>query len=105
LTLAKTADERPTSLNNLVLMQKDKNDFDAAEWGYQEALNVYRELARSNPQTYLPYVAEMLINLGIFYLQSVPDKAKSLDFLAEALRILRPLTAKLPYSIFKFIVL
>ena len=75
-----------------------KNDFEAAEQGYQEALQIRRELARANPQTYLPDVAMTLINLGIFYLESYPDQAKSLDCLAEALRILKPLTAKLPYT-------
>src|SRR5258708_31078368 len=32
---------------------------------YEEALKTYRELAQKNPETYLPYVAMTLNNLGI----------------------------------------
>ncbi|MEI6847381.1 MAG: tetratricopeptide repeat protein, partial [Chlorobiaceae bacterium] len=57
LALAENKSNRATTLNNLAILQKDQNDFEAAEQGYQEALNIYRELARTNPQTYLPAVA------------------------------------------------
>ena len=32
---------------------------------YEEALKIYRELAQKEPETYLPYVAATLNNLGI----------------------------------------
>ncbi|NTU98748.1 tetratricopeptide repeat protein [Candidatus Falkowbacteria bacterium] len=83
---------------HLAVLQQAKNDFAAAERDYQEALQIRRELARSNPQTYLPDVAMTLINLGLFYQRSVPDKEKSLNCLAEALRTLKHLIAKLPYT-------
>lgn len=55
------------------------------------------ELAATNPQAFLPDVAMTLINLGIFYLESVPQRDTSLACIAEALRILTPLTARIPY--------
>ena len=85
------------TLNNLAVLQKASNDYEGAEKGYREALEKYRELARSNPQAYLPDVAMTLINQGILYLQSIPDKQKSIDCAAEALTILKPLAEKLPY--------
>jgi tetratricopeptide (TPR) repeat protein/uncharacterized protein (UPF0335 family) len=52
-------------LNNLGILQRDKNEFDKAEASYQEALSIRRTLAQANPQTYLPAVAMTLNNLGI----------------------------------------
>jgi len=86
------------TLNNLGVLQAHKNNYPEAEKSYQEALKTYRELARTNPQTYLPNVATTLINQGIFFLQSVPDQKKSLVCIEEALRIVIPLTEKLPYT-------
>ena len=87
-----------TTLNNLANLQSNNNEFEAAERGYREALQIRRELAETNPQAFLPNVAMTLINLGIFYLQSAPDRGKSLDCLSEALRIILPLIEKLPYT-------
>ncbi len=97
LALAETSDEKATTLNNLAALQSDKNEFEAAELGYREALQIRRELAATNPQAFLPDVAMTLINLGIFYLQSVPERDKSVACIAEALQILKPLTARIPY--------
>ena len=36
-----------------------------ARMEYEEALKIYRELAQKEPETYLPYVAATLNNLGI----------------------------------------
>jgi len=40
---------------------------DDAREVYERALKSYRELARENPETYLPYVAATLNNLGILH--------------------------------------
>ncbi|MEE9904222.1 MAG: tetratricopeptide repeat protein [Chlorobium sp.] len=85
------------TLNNLALLQKARNKFEDAELGYREALGIYRELVATNPQAFLPDVAMTLINLGIFYLQSAPERDKSVACIAEALQILKPLTARIPY--------
>lgn len=55
---------KATTLNNLGLLRSDQNDFKNALRSYKEALDIYRELARESPQTYLPYVATTLNNLG-----------------------------------------
>ena len=38
-----------------------------------------------------------LINLGIFFQEDLPDREKSLECIAEALRIILPLQEKIPY--------
>ena len=53
-----------TTLNNLGILQKDKNEFAKAEKSYEEALAIRRQLAEVNPQTYLPDVAMTLNNLA-----------------------------------------
>ncbi|NTW54683.1 MAG: tetratricopeptide repeat protein [Chlorobaculum sp.] len=42
------------TLNNLANLQQDTNEFEAAERGYREALQIRRELAETNPQVFLP---------------------------------------------------
>ena len=64
------------TLNNLGRLQRDKNELDKAEKSYAEALEIYRRLAQTNPQTYLPDVGMIQINLGIFYLKSKIEKYK-----------------------------
>ena len=98
LSLESNTDERATTLNNLALLQAGKNDYAGAEQGYREALGIYRDLAKTNPQTYLPDEAKTLINIGWFYHDAMPDKQKSLENVSEALRIILPLIEKLPYT-------
>ena len=44
---------------------------------YEEALKIYRELAEKEPETYLPYVAATLNNLGILdRAQNRPEEAR-----------------------------
>ena len=53
---------------------------------YEEALNIYRELAEKEPETYLPYVAATLNNLGILdRAQNRPEEARKA--FEEALKI------------------
>ena len=51
------------TLNNLGNLQLDKKEFEDALKSYKEALDIRRELAKVNPQTYLPDVAITLNNL------------------------------------------
>ena len=52
------------TLNNLGMLQSDKNDFEQSEKSYTEALSIYRTLAQTNPQAYLANVASTLNNIG-----------------------------------------
>jgi len=92
------APTRAMTLNNLGLLQSDKNEFDDALKSYKEALEIYRKLAQANPQTYLPNVAVTLINLSIFYQKCQPDKDVSVQYATEALKILTPFLGKAPYT-------
>src|SRR6478672_9361149 len=52
----------------------------------EEALKIYRELAQKEPETYLPYVAATLNNLGILdRAQNRPEEARKA--FEEALKI------------------
>ncbi len=85
------------TLNNLANLKSDKNEFAAALEKYEEALEIRRELAKENPRTYLPDVATTVINLSIFYVESVPDKEKSIALAMEAVKLLLPVYKQVPY--------
>ncbi|WP_339136781.1 MAG: tetratricopeptide repeat protein [Candidatus Electrothrix sp. GW3-4] len=85
------------TLNNLASLHKDTNQYGAAEKEYGEALEIYRALDQNEPKTFLPDLVTTLLNLSIFYLQSVPDKAKSVAYAQEARDILKPLCDKAPH--------
>ena len=53
-----------TTLNNLGILHSAQNRVDDARQAYEEALKIRRELARKNPETYLPDLAMTLNNLG-----------------------------------------
>jgi tetratricopeptide (TPR) repeat protein len=57
-------DEQAMTLNNLAVLHSDQNNYEEALLEYEEALEIYRELAKVNPSTYLPYVAGTLNNLA-----------------------------------------
>jgi tetratricopeptide (TPR) repeat protein len=77
------------TLNNLGRLQKAQNDYVSAASSYTEALEIYRNLAAENPRTYLPSMAITLLNLSIFYFQSNPNKARSVEMATEAIEILQ----------------
>jgi hypothetical protein len=54
-------------------------------------------LAETNPEAFFSHVANTLNNLSIFYLKTVPDRAKSIAYAEEARSILSPLCAKMPH--------
>ena len=53
-----------TTLNNLGTVQSDLGEPEAAKESYNEALEIYRRLAKENPAAYDQYVATTLNNLG-----------------------------------------
>jgi tetratricopeptide (TPR) repeat protein len=50
--------------NNLGVLDRDQDRMEEARKEYTEALQIRRELAQKNPETYRPFVAETLNNLG-----------------------------------------
>ena len=58
---------KSTLLNNLGALYRNTSRFTDAEQAHTEALQTYRDLARQNPQAYLPNVATTLNNLGNLY--------------------------------------
>ncbi len=77
-----------TTLNNLANLYGAQNKMKEAQEAYDEALKIRRNLAKINPAVYEPDVAMTLINLSIFYLQSLPDREKSIALAKEAYDIL-----------------
>jgi tetratricopeptide (TPR) repeat protein len=55
------------TLNNLGILYSDTQRFKEGEASHQEALTIRRDLAKANPQAYLPDVATTLSNLGSLY--------------------------------------
>jgi tetratricopeptide (TPR) repeat protein len=53
-----------TALSNLGLSLEDVQQLTDARQMYEEALNIYRRLAKGYPQAYLPNLANTLTNLG-----------------------------------------
>ncbi len=49
------------TLNNLAVLQSDKNEFQKALENYKEAVEIYRKLAQKNPEAYGIDYAKMLI--------------------------------------------
>lgn len=75
---------------------QEHNQFTTALPWYEGALTIRRRLAEANPQTYLPDVAMTEMNLSIFYLQSLPDRERSLEHAREALVAALPFVETLP---------
>lgn len=67
--IEQTDDEasRAGCLNNLANLYSATNRLDLAEKAFDEALRLYRALARGNPDIYRPYVATTLNNLANLY--------------------------------------
>uniref|UniRef100_UPI004056A147 hypothetical protein n=1 Tax=Candidatus Electronema sp. TaxID=2698783 RepID=UPI004056A147 len=60
-------------------------------------LRLYRSLAEAEPKVFLAELSATLINVSIFYLQDVPDRAKSVAYAQEARDILIPLCKQAPH--------
>ncbi len=84
-----------TTLNNLGNLYGDTQRLKESEQAFQEALQIRRELAKSNPTAYQPYVAQTLNNLGILYITTGRPK-ESAVVLEEALHIFQELATSNP---------
>lgn len=78
------------TLNNLGILYKDTQRLKEAEASYQEALTIYQDLAKANPQAYSSYVATTLNNLGNLYQETQRLKEAEAGY-QEALTIRRDL--------------
>jgi len=83
------------TLNNLAILQADKNDHAAAEAAYKEAFAILRQLAAKNPDAYLPGVAIALNNLANLQ-KAKNDYAAAEASYNEALAVYRSLAGKNP---------
>ena len=77
------------------LLLKSLNDFEKARRHYEEVLQALRELAKKNPEAYLPDVATSLNNLGVL-LCDTNDLKKAQNCYKEALQIHRELAQQNP---------
>jgi tetratricopeptide (TPR) repeat protein len=55
------------TLNSLGLLYSDNNAHTKAQSAYEEALEIYRTLAKTNPDAYLSEMAMTLHGLGLLY--------------------------------------
>jgi tetratricopeptide (TPR) repeat protein len=53
------------AVNGLAALDGDQNRMEEARKGFEEALQIYRQLANNNPDVYLPEVARTLTNLAV----------------------------------------
>ncbi len=103
LEKAKDDSEKAMVLNNLaVFYAKDTTTRQKAKEAYEEALKIRRELAKQNPQVYLPYVATTLNNLANFYAKDTTTRQKAKEAYEEALKIYQELAKQNPqvYNIY-----
>ena len=73
-----------TTLNNLGNLHDDLNRPKEAEEEYKEALKIYRELAKDNPEAYIDYVATTLNNYALLYAKQ-KNFHKAIDTIDEAI--------------------
>ena len=87
--------QEATTLNNLGALYRDTQRLKESADAYAEALQIRRDLAKANPQAYLPDVAATLNNLGILY-GAEGETAASAGACNEAANILQQLAADNP---------
>ncbi|OWY22222.1 hypothetical protein C7N43_34375, partial [Sphingobacteriales bacterium UPWRP_1] len=97
LPLAENERQKADILNNLGILLKAKNEFTEALLKYEEALEIRRNLAQANPQTWLPDVAMTLNNLGVLQ-QAKNEFTEALLKYEEALEISRNLAQANPQT-------
>jgi tetratricopeptide (TPR) repeat protein len=83
---------RAITLGNL---DSDQSLIKEGQKEYEEALKIYRELARKNPETYLADVAMILNNLGILDIAQNRMKEARIEY-EEALKTYAELAQKDP---------
>jgi hypothetical protein len=87
--------ELAQTLNNLGNLDRDQDRGEEARKAFEEALQINRELAQKNPETYRPDLATTLNNLGVLHNEQnrMEEAREAFD---EALQIRRELTQKDP---------
>src|SRR5439155_913485 len=98
LELAKRSENRvdiALMLNNLAILDQAQNRMKAARKEYDEALNIFRELAQKKPDAYFPQVAVSLNNLSVLDRDQNRMEAARKEY-EEALNIFRELAQKEP---------
>jgi len=84
------------TLNNFAALHYNiSNHYDTAEDEYQEALDIYRKLAKDSPNAYKTYVATTLNNLGLMHFHFNQFAASENEY-QEALEIRRELAKDNP---------
>ncbi len=91
------APTRATTLNNFGILQCERNEFEEALKSYKEALGIYRKLAQTKLQGYLPDVAATLNNMGALQYKK-NEFEEALKSYKEALEIYRELAKTNPQS-------
>jgi tetratricopeptide (TPR) repeat protein len=87
-----------TTLNNLAILHANQNEYEKASNEYEEALKIYRNLYEQIPKAYAPGLANTLINLSAFYQDSLNEREKSLEYVIEAVILLRPIVEAVPFT-------
>jgi len=90
-----TYPQRATTLNNLAVLYKAQNKNKEALEAYSEALTLRRDLAKTNPDVYRPYVATTLNDLAVLYSDENKNK-EALEAYSEALTLYRDLAKTNP---------
>ena len=90
------------TLNNLGILQKNKNEFRNAEQSYQDALKIQRQLAAGNPQKYLSDVGDTLNNLGVLLLDKKEFVRAETSF-QEALGIRKKIAEDNPQTYLSYV--
>jgi tetratricopeptide (TPR) repeat protein len=93
-------DRRARALNSLGILLNGINQEREARKHYEEALEIYRNLASKNPDTYEIAVAMTLNNLG-WLLNQVRERQEAKKLLQEALGIYRKHAEKNPDDAYK----
>src|ERR1019366_7306790 len=83
------------TLNNLAVLYSDTQRIKEAETAYLDSLSIRRQLAETNPETYLPDVAMTLNNLAVLYRDTQRMKEAETAYL-EALATYRRLAQANP---------
>ncbi|MEA3450513.1 MAG: tetratricopeptide repeat protein, partial [Bacteroidota bacterium] len=100
--IAVDIEKTPENIFQYALFLQNQNQFTKAQPLYEEALEIYRELAKDNPRTYLPYVATTLNNLGELYRTNI-DFKQAEPILKEALQIRRELAKENPRTYLPYV--
>ncbi|MCB9311108.1 MAG: tetratricopeptide repeat protein, partial [Lewinellaceae bacterium] len=90
-----TINKTPSNIFEYAKYLQELKYLDKALEKYEEALMIYRELAKENPRTYLSYVAMTLNNLANLH-SDKNEFPQALEKYEEALQIYRELTKENP---------